>query len=282
MWAFCQTMRSRKDFAATLSMLDSRSSLLSSGKLPEESQVVLVEVADVIDAVEHHGEALEAHAEGVAGPGRGIIANGLIHGWVDHAAAADFNPLLVHLGQVPGGEVDLETGFGVAEVVRTEPRLGVGAEERGKDVVKQRLEVADGHVLVDIEAFKLVEVGAVGGIGGVAPERAAGRHDAHRGRMLQHGADLHRGGVCPQEIFFTVDPAGDVAEARRVGKIERVLHVARGVSGRRVERVEAVEFSLHLRAIGDREADLAQDAAHLLAHQRERMVGAGAAVRRRQ
>ena len=54
------------------------------------------------------------------------------------------------------------------------------------------------------------------------------------------------------------------------------------MAGRRVERIEAVELRLHFRAVGDGEADLAQDAAHFLAHQRERVVGAGAAVRRRQ
>src|SRR5690606_40026603 len=40
----------------------------SSGKLPQEAKVVLVEIADVIDAVDHHGEPFEAHAEGVSTP----------------------------------------------------------------------------------------------------------------------------------------------------------------------------------------------------------------------
>ena len=47
------------------------------------------------DAVEVHGEALEAHAEGVAAPDLGVVAHGGEHGGVDHAAAADLDPLLV-------------------------------------------------------------------------------------------------------------------------------------------------------------------------------------------
>jgi hypothetical protein len=52
--------------------------------------------------------------------------------------------------------------------------------------------------------------------------------------------------------------------------------------GRGVQRVEAVELGLDLRAVGDGEADLAQDPAHLLAHEGERVVRARAEIRRRQ
>ena len=49
-----------------------------------------------------------------------------------------------------------------------------------------------------------------------------------------------------------------------------------------VEGVEAVVLGLDLRAVGDGETDLAQDAAHLLAHERERVIRAGAGVGGRQ
>jgi hypothetical protein len=50
------------------------------------------------------------------------------------------------------------------------------------------------------------------------------------------------------------------------------------VVGGGVERVEAVVLGLDLRAVGDGEAHLAQDAAHFLADEGERMIGAGAGI----
>ena len=117
----------------------------------------MVEVADVIDAVEEHREAFDAHAERVAAPNVRVIADGLEHCRIDHAAAADFDPWPLHFREMRGGEVDFEAGLGVAEVVRAETRLGVFAEERREDVVEQRLQVADGDVLVDVEALELVD-----------------------------------------------------------------------------------------------------------------------------
>ena len=38
------------------------------GELAQEARVVVVEVADVVDAVDQHRDALEAEAEGEAGP----------------------------------------------------------------------------------------------------------------------------------------------------------------------------------------------------------------------
>src|SRR5580700_4860867 len=65
------------------------------GKLFQEAQVVLVEITDVIDAVEVHGEAFEAQAKGIAAPNFRIVADRFKHRRIDHATAADFNPLLV-------------------------------------------------------------------------------------------------------------------------------------------------------------------------------------------
>ena len=79
-----------------------------------------------------------------------------------------------------------------------------------------------------------------------------------------------------------LDSARNVAEARGIGEVEGVLDVARGVVEGGGERVEAVELRLDLGAVGHRETDLAQDAAQLFAHERERVPGARAAVRRRQ
>jgi hypothetical protein len=102
------------------------------------------------------------------------------------------------------------------------------------------------------------------------------------GLALEHGADLHGGGVRAQQVFLRRGFLGDVAETRRLREVEGVLRVARGVVGGRAERVKAVILRLDLGALDDGEAGLAEDAAHLLAHEGERMRGARPGVRRRE
>src|ERR1035441_4453368 len=57
----------------------------------------------------------------------------------------------------------------------------------------------------------------------------------------------------------------------RMLQIERVLCIARGVVGGRVQGVEAVILVLDLRAVCDYEPDLAETADNVLGHLRERM-----------
>lgn len=70
------------------------------GELLEEADVVLVIVADVVDALEDHGDAFDAHAESIAGVDFGIDANCLEDFGVDHAATHDFEPLVAQLAEV--------------------------------------------------------------------------------------------------------------------------------------------------------------------------------------
>ena len=74
------------------------------GELAQEAQVVVVEMADVIDAVDQHRDAFEAEAEGEAGPFVRVVAHVLEHRWVDDAGHI-VNPTLAH-GQLVGGLVN--------------------------------------------------------------------------------------------------------------------------------------------------------------------------------
>src|SRR5258708_26831015 len=70
----------------------------SQRELLQESQIVLIEEADVLNAPLEKGEALDADAEGEPGVTLGVVADGFEHRGVDHAAAEDLNPagLLTH------------------------------------------------------------------------------------------------------------------------------------------------------------------------------------------
>ncbi len=57
-----------------------------------------------------------------------------------------------------------------------------------------------------------------------------------------------------------------------VREIERVLHVARGMFGRHVQRVEAVPLVFDFRPFDDGESHAREDGFHAIAHERQRMA----------
>ena len=151
----------------------------------------MIIITNVIDALEDHSDALDAHAEGVTSIDFGIDADRLEDLGIDHTTAHDFEPLVAKLTKVGREEVHLEAGFGEGKEAGTKACLGLGAEDGLHEVIERGFEIEERDVFIDIEAFDLVEVGAVGGVGCVAAEATTGRDDADRWLLLQHGADLH-------------------------------------------------------------------------------------------
>ena len=88
----------------------------------------------------------------------------------------------------------------------------------------------------------------------VAAVDLARRDDAHRRLLREHRAHLHRRGVGAQQ-HRAARPDGGLVD------VEGVLHVARGVVRRDVERLEVVVVELDLRALGDLEAQPREDGA---------------------
>jgi hypothetical protein len=174
-------------------------------------------VAYVGDAVEHHGDALDAHAEGEAGDAFGVV--GVVvrvelsaffgdcgeDGRVDHPAAEELDPAgvfaLAAAFASAEDATDLHVGawFGEGEEAGEEAGFDVVAEEGLHGVIERALEVGEGDVGVDGEAFDLMEDGGVGGVGGVVAVDFAGNDDADGWGLDDHGADLHRAGVGAHE-----------------------------------------------------------------------------------
>ena len=86
---------------------------------------------------------------------------------------------------------------------------------------------------------------------------ATGRDEAERRRAPRHRPDLHRRGVGAQHV-----PAVDE---------EGVLHVARRVIGRDVERLEVVPLGLDLGTFLDREAEPGEEADDVALDLRDRV-----------
>ena len=108
----------------------------------------------------------------------------------------------------------------------------------------------------------------MGGVGEVAAIDLA-RGDRARGRAPgQHGADLHRRGMGPQQ--------------RAPRHVERVLHVAGGMVVGEIEGPEIVVVALDFRTLRHREAQPLEDLDDLVLHLREGMEGAGSGKASRQ
>src|SRR5579864_6189119 len=90
---------SRKSSITTNSYLDSADAFIEgaakpsrSRELAEEADVILVKQREFTDAVLHHGEAVNAHAEGKAGKFLRVLAHEAVDGRVHHAGAEKLNP----------------------------------------------------------------------------------------------------------------------------------------------------------------------------------------------
>src|SRR6185503_14154709 len=79
----------------------SRSPSVHSCELLQEAHVVGVELTDVVHAVAHQGQPVDAEPEGEPAPLLGVVAHGPEHVGVDHAAAAQLQPARLAAGATP-------------------------------------------------------------------------------------------------------------------------------------------------------------------------------------
>ena len=135
-------------------------------------------------------------------------------------------------------------------------------------MIQSALQIAEGDVGVDGEPFNLVEHGRVAGVRRIVAIDLARNHNAQRRLQLLHGANLHRRGVRAQQQ--------PVAQSLLLLPCEEqgVLHVARGMVGRKVQRLEIVVIGLDLGALGNRVAKIAEHAHHLVHRADHGVLGA--------
>ena len=238
----------------------------------KESQIILPEIADVIDAVSQHGDALGAEAEGETGVALGVVAAVAQDVGVHHAAAADLQPAAAADGAALAAaqkalHVEFRGGFGEWEEARPETRTHVLSEQASGQVGERGLQVAEGDAFTHRDAFDLVELRLVARVGLFIAVTHPRQHQPHRRRILgvrrgvfAHGADLARRGVRAHH---------DRVVAAFAGFHEiRVLHVAGWMPDGEVEQLEVVFVRLDLAAAEDLEAHLAEHAVKLAQHLR--------------
>src|SRR5262245_12998893 len=233
-------------------------SLELAGELAQEPEVPGREVPDLLDAVAHHRQAVDAEAEREARPLRGVDPARAQDVRVDQAAAEEFHPARPLADRAArsradeAAQVELERRLGEREERRPQPDLDLLAEDLGQQFPQRRDEVPDVDLAVDDDALDLVERVLVRRVERLVSEHAADRDGADRRLARLHGADLDRRRVCAQEAA--------VLEPRRV------LVVARGMVARDVEGLEVVVLVLDPRPVENlethREAGVLEFAAH--------------------
>jgi len=227
-------------------------------KLVEEAEVVFGELADVGDSPAEHSEPFDAHAPGVAGVVFGIDAAVFEHFGMDHAGAEDFKPAGVFaeaaaLGVAgDAGDVHFKSGFDEGKEAGTVACFDGRLEKLSEEFVHGGEEVGEGDVLIDIEAFDLMEEDVRSAADGLVAVDGARCDDAD-GRLVGfHHAELGVGGVCAEE---------------QVGvDVEGVLHVAGGMVGREVESFEVVVVGVDVGAVLDGEAHAGEHLEDLFHH----------------
>ena len=190
-----------------------------------------------------------------------------------HAAAHHFQPagLLAHAAALAGTHhalhVDFGRRLGEGEERRTETHAQRFFEEHPEEFLDGALEVGEADVLVDQQAFDLMEHRRVSDIG-VAAIDTAGADDADRRLLRFHGAYLNRRGVGTQQHV-------------RV-EIEGVVHRPRRVVARDIERLEVVVVVFDFRPLGHAVADMGEELLDTLKRAGDRVQTTGSLATTRQ
>jgi len=153
--------------------------------LLQEPEIVVPEVADVVDAEAQHGDALHAEAEGEAGKARGVVAAITQHVGMHHPAAADLQPTAAaHPAASPLAlealDVELSRGLGEREVRGAEARARVRAEQAARHIGERALQVAEGDAFTYRQPFELVELCLVAHVHLLVAVYHPGHDHAHR------------------------------------------------------------------------------------------------------
>ena len=132
-------------------------------ELLQEAHVVFEEQAQVLHAIAKHGEAFNTETEGITGVFGGVDAGVFEHLRVNHAAAQYFQPLDGTVFIAAPLDIHLGGRLSEREVRGAETNLKiVTLEEDAQEVHQHALEVGKTDFLAHIQAFHLVEHGAVG------------------------------------------------------------------------------------------------------------------------
>src|SRR5690348_1276931 len=125
----------------------------ASSELREEAQVVLVEQAQVVDAVAQHREAIGSDAERESLPALGIDVHRAQHVGMHLSCTRDLQP-----AAVAEAHVDFRRRLGEWKERRPEAqRQVVALEEVAQERAEHRLQIRERHIVADPQSLHLME-----------------------------------------------------------------------------------------------------------------------------
>ena len=155
------------------------------------------------------------------------------------------------------GYIHLRARLRKGEKARAEAHARIRSEHGAGEGRQRSAQIGHGHMAVHEQTFHLMEHRRVGDVR-IAPVHPPRRNDGHRRLAGEHHARLHGRRVRAED-----DPVGDV---------QGVLHVARRMIGRNVQRLEIVIFRLHFGAGDDFVAEPPENGADFFRHQSDRVL----------
>src|ERR1700683_2104785 len=188
-----EIFKSPGDGPALQSPVDSRA------KLPQETDIIVREEAQVGNAVAHDRNPLDAEAEGVTGVFLRVIADLLEHRRVDHAATANLQPFAALDLAARARAINLEAPLREREEMGPKAELQALPQQFAEEIFEGPLQVAQRHSLVNDKPLHLEERHPVRRVDLVAAIAPARRNDPDRRRLLQHGVNLYRGSLRPHQ-----------------------------------------------------------------------------------
>src|SRR5207248_3923371 len=129
---------------------------VSSCKLPQETQVVLREKANVRYIEQNHCEPVHSQAEGEASPLLRIVsavAARCVYGFedsrMDHPASTNFNPLFAPFHRFRF-YVDFETRFRERKIMRPKTHGGICSQKLAQEKFKRPLQIGNADLFIHV------------------------------------------------------------------------------------------------------------------------------------
>ncbi len=223
-------------------------------EFPQEPQVILEIVTEVVHLPLEHSDALQSHTEGKTAVLFRVDARSLEHIRVHHTAAQDFEPArtLADIATLAvtdiAAHIHLSRRLGEREIRRPHTDFGLRAEHLAGKQQNRLLQIRESHILVNIESLNLVENAVCTRTYGLIAEHSSRADHANRQRHSLHSTDLHAGGVGAQQQ--RIEMPGRHKES--------ILHITGRVVGREIECLEHVMVILNLRTLRNIVSELAE------------------------
>mmetsp|Transcript_8027 Transcript_8027/g.16137 ORF Transcript_8027/g.16137 Transcript_8027/m.16137 type:complete len:212 (+) Transcript_8027:1185-1820(+) len=199
-------------------------------KLTKETQVILVELTNVRNAVKDHRESFDTESSGKALPFVRIEACHFKNIRIYQSTPTHLEP------STSKKDVEFHAGLRKGKVTSAKSNLNLLLKHFSEKVNNGGPQASERQILCNRHDLNLMKQSGVRSIDAIASINSTRRHDREWRFVTFHVSDLDARGVCPQQGLHIVV------------EIKGVLHVTSRVIGWNVERLKVVVVCFNLGA----------------------------------